>query len=133
MDAEIAAVESTQSPAERSSKAILICSHAAPLIAIGRALTGHMPDDPNVEDFNVFTAGLSRFVRRQPGDPSGTSSSSAALAPGTKILRTGTAAPDWRSGKGVAGGWDCVVNGDCSFLSAGAERGWLVSPIMSLS
>jgi len=31
---------------------------------------------------------------------------------------------DWRDGRGVQGGWDCVVSGDCSFLSGGEERGW---------
>ena len=31
---------------------------------------------------------------------------------------------DWRSGKGVAGGWDCVINGDCKHLEGGEERGW---------
>jgi transcription factor C subunit 7 len=25
---------------------------------------------------------------------------------------------------GVGGGWECTVNGDCSFLSGGEERGW---------
>ena len=35
---------------------------------------------------------------------------------------------DWRAGKGVAGGWDCVLNGDCSHLEGGEERGWLVFP-----
>ena len=38
----------------------------------------------------------------------------------------GDAVPDigWRDGQGVAGGWDCEVNGDCSFLEGGEERGW---------
>ena len=31
---------------------------------------------------------------------------------------------DWRAGKGVAGGWDCVINGDCNHLEGGEERGW---------
>jgi len=110
---------------------------------MGRVLTGHMPDDSGEEDFKVYTAGLSTFVRRRrsgsgPGSRSGSSttcisdrSPTAAdsgrlglLAPGTKVLRPGTTVPDWKGGKGVGGGWDCVVNGDCSFLSGGAERGW---------
>ncbi|KAL2006578.1 hypothetical protein VTN00DRAFT_9246 [Thermoascus crustaceus] len=139
VDAEIDAFEASLppgSPERTSSKAILICSHAAPLIAMGRALTGNMPEDSGVEDFKVFTAGLSTFVRR--GRPTRSSSSSCIsdripagegdksgrLAPGTKIVRPDTSVPDWRGGKGVGGGWDCVVNGDCSFLSGGAERGW---------
>ena len=128
MDAEITQLESSQRPEDRTSKAIILVSHAAPLIAIGRALTGKMPEDSGEEDFNVFTSGLSKFVRRSPGG-SGSESGNAGkgegrLAPGTKILRHGTTVPDWLGGKGVGGGWNCVVNGDCSFLSAGAERGW---------
>ncbi|RAK78393.1 phosphoglycerate mutase family protein [Aspergillus fijiensis CBS 313.89] len=131
VDAEIAALEAAQPAHEpRTSKAILICSHAAPLIAMGRALTGHMPADPNTDDFAVFTAGLSTFRRRrrESGDRRDASPGQQAeipsLARGTKVLRAGTTVPDWRGGKGVAGGWDCVRNGDCEFLSQGAERGW---------
>ncbi|KAL5362893.1 histidine phosphatase superfamily [Aspergillus floccosus] len=121
VDAEIAQLERTQPP---SSKAILICSHAAPLIAIGRALTGRMPEDSGEEDFNVFTAGLSTFVRRQPAQKQQETQSEGVLAPGTRIVRPEVAkVPCWK-GTGVAGGWDCVVNGDCNFLSGGAERGW---------
>ncbi|PYH45717.1 phosphoglycerate mutase family protein [Aspergillus saccharolyticus JOP 1030-1] len=128
VDAEIAALEAAQPPHEpRTRKALLICSHAAPLIAMGRALTGHMPADPNTEDFLVFTAGLSTFRRRAAAAAATSneeSEESLALAPGTKVLRPGTEVPNWRGGKGVAGGWDCVRNGDCGFLSQGAERGW---------
>ncbi|EAU34289.1 conserved hypothetical protein [Aspergillus terreus NIH2624] len=121
VDAEIAQLERTQPP---SSKAILICSHAAPLIAIGRVLTGRMPDDSGEEDFNVFTAGLSTFVRRgAPAQTPQETQSQDVLAPGTRIARPDVAkVPCWK-GIGVAGGWDCVANGDCSFLSGGAERG----------
>lgn len=140
VDAEIDAFEATLpsgSLEKTSSKAILMCSHAAPLIAMGRALTGHMPEDSGVEDFKVYTAGLSTFVRRRrptrfssssscisDRSPAGDSDGIGLLAPGTKIVRPDTTVPDWRGGKGVGGGWDCVVNGDCSFLSGGAERGW---------
>ena len=76
-------------------KTLLICSHAATIIAAGRVLTGQMPEDPDTDDFQCFTAGLSKFVRRST-DPA----------------------------KSVAGNWDCVLNSDTSFLSGGAERGW---------
>jgi transcription factor C subunit 7 len=76
-------------------KTLLICSHAATIIAAGRVLTGQMPDDPDTDDFQCFTAGLSKFVRKST-DPE----------------------------KGVAGTWDCVLNSETSFLSGGAERGW---------
>ncbi|PKY09160.1 phosphoglycerate mutase family protein [Aspergillus campestris IBT 28561] len=127
VDAEVAAHE--QATGSHSSKAILICSHAAPLIAIGRALTGNMPDDPDVEDFNVFTAGLSTFRRRMssPVEGSGSGSSgrdTSSLAPGTKLTKDTITVPQWRGGRGVGGGWDCIANGDCSFLREGAERGW---------
>ena len=78
-------------------KTVLICSHAATIIAAGRVLTGEMPDDPDEDDFQCFTAGLSKFVRR-------------SMDPET----------------GVAGNWDCVLNSETSFLSGGAERGWYV-------
>ncbi len=87
---------------------ILISGHAAPIIASGRALTGDMPEDYDEEDFRCFTCGLSRFVRRQ--------------SPPSEER-------DWQEyyddrAQGVAGGWDCVLNSDCSHLSQGEERGW---------
>lgn len=30
----------------------------------------------------------------------------------------------WMNGKGVAGGWECLLNSDCTHLSGGEERGW---------
>lgn len=93
------------------SKAILICTHAAPLIAAGRALTGHMPEDSSEEDFRPFTAGVSTFVRRK-------------RKKSVVVVESKGMAPDWRGGKGVGGGWDCIGNGECGFLSGGEERGW---------
>ncbi|SLM33849.1 Histidine phosphatase superfamily [Lasallia pustulata] len=104
--------------AESGPEAVLVCTHAASLIAIGRALTGVMPEDVGTEDFKPYTCGLSKFVRRRvPGGEEG----EAAV-----VWEQGMAIPrvDWRGGKGVAGGWDCVLNGDCSHLKDGAERGW---------
>jgi transcription factor C subunit 7 len=130
VDAEIRA-EEEQEEEEKSSKAILICAHAAPLIAMGRALTGNMPEDANIDDFHVYTAGLSTFTRRRVDEAteSNTSTegslSSSLLAAGTKLLpESEVRVPDWKGGRGVGGGWDCVRNCDCSFLSGGEERGW---------
>ncbi|RAK87370.1 phosphoglycerate mutase-like protein [Aspergillus costaricaensis CBS 115574] len=135
VDEEISTIEKSLPPAQRTSKAILICGHAAPLIAMGRALTGDMPGDSSVEDFKVYTAGVSTFVRRRGGEGEGKSvrddgeevGDGGELAPGTEVLLDGgVKVPDWKGGKGVAGGWECVRNGDCGFLSGGAERGWYV-------
>jgi transcription factor C subunit 7 len=100
--------------------AIVICSHAAPIYAIGRALTGRMPEDVAEEDFRPFTCGVSTFVRR------GGARRSERWEPVEVWKGVGAPIPkvDWRGGRGVGGGWDCEVNGDCSFLSGGEERGW---------
>jgi transcription factor C subunit 7 len=76
-------------------KTVLICTHAATMIAAGRVLTGAMPEDPDEDDFHCFTAGLSKFVRRSRD-------------------------PD----KTAAGNWACELNSETSYLSGGAERGW---------
>lgn len=105
-------------------KAIVICTHAATLYAIGRALTGNMPEDIAEEDFRPFTCGLSTFVRRTGPSTSSSSSKKAVPAwkPGDEIPPV-----SWRNGKGVGGGWDCTLNGDCAHLSGGEERGWRFS------
>lgn len=126
VDAEIATLEADLPAEKRSSKSLFICSHAAPLIAMGRVLTGRMPNDSSEEDFFVYTAGLSTFGRRSMGDGRKVRADgrgSHSLAEGTELVRVKNV-PDWENGNGVGGGWDCVSNGDCSFLSGGAERGW---------
>ncbi|KAJ9656772.1 C6 zinc cluster transcription factor-like protein [Coniosporium apollinis] len=104
-------------------RALLICTHAASMIAIGRALTGRMPSDFSEEDFRCFTCALSKFRRRRRPDAEEAEEDVEAWDPGVpeKIPRV-----EWR-GKGVKGGWECEVNGDCSFLSGGEERGWAFS------
>lgn len=83
-----------------------------------------MPADSSEEDFYVYTAGLSTF-RRRGGGPAASEPGKGLLADGTRIANPDvTVVPQWEDGRGVGGGWDCVVNGDCSFLSGGAERGW---------
>ncbi|KAL0259723.1 C6 zinc cluster transcription factor-like protein [Diplodia seriata] len=110
-------------------RALLICTHAASMIAIGRALTGRMPPDDGEEDFKCFTCALSRFDRR-PG------AAAAADAPPADDDEAGEWSSErphdiprvnWREGRGVGGGWSCVLNGDCSFLTNGEERGWKFS------
>jgi transcription factor C subunit 7 len=104
-------------------KTMLICTHAAGMIAIGRALTGKMPEDETEDDFNCFTCSFSKFVRRPVSKYTGTAHS--RLADAKWDPETPEKVPDveWR-GFGVGGGWDCEINGDCSFLEGGEERGW---------
>ncbi|KAK3725369.1 C6 zinc cluster transcription factor-like protein [Vermiconidia calcicola] len=101
-------------------KAILICTHAAAIIAMGRCLTGRMPEEIGEEDFRCFTCGVSTFQRR-PRNESEESEVREKWSPSqpSKI-------PDlsWRDGRGVQGGWECEKDSDCSFLENGEERGW---------
>ncbi|KAJ9644281.1 uncharacterized protein PV06_05257 [Exophiala oligosperma] len=86
---------------------LLLCGHAAQIIASGRALTGQMPDDHDEDDFQCFTCGISKFARRR------------VPAEGEVYYDD-----DWRNSGGVAGGFDCILNSDCSHLAQGEERGW---------
>lgn len=81
---------------------LLICGHAAQIIASGRVLTGAMPEDLDEEDFQCFTCGISKYKRRS--------------------LESSTST-NWQ-GTGVAGGWDCLLNSWCGHLKNGEERGW---------
>lgn len=99
-------------------KTLLICTHAASMICIGRALTGRMPEDPSEEDFKCFTCSLSKFTRRNIPEAPVEKQHIWTLDEPENIPFV-----DWK-GKGVKGGWDCEVNGDCSFLEKGEERGW---------
>lgn len=111
----------------RGPRALLICTHAASMIAIGRALTGRMPPDEGEEDFKCFTCALSRFDRKKGAERE------ALAAAEKEVGEWSVERPDdiprvsWREGRGVGGGWTCVLNGDCSFLSGGEERGWKFS------
>lgn len=115
-------------------RALLICTHAATMIAIGRALTGRMPKDPAEEDFDCHTCSLSKFISLRSGDrgldrtieirdsslpenqtPPEKQFSSASMDCIPPIV--------WRE-RGVKGGWTCEVNGETGFLPGGAERGW---------
>ena len=106
-------------------KSVLLCTHAATLIAIGRVLTGRIPMDVEEQDFKPFTCGLTVFKRRNKQSAMSTAMQDIEdVEPDTNSM---TAVIEWRNGKGIAGGvWECVRNGDCSFLNGGQERGWYV-------
>ncbi|KAL8866475.1 MAG: hypothetical protein Q9174_006282, partial [Haloplaca sp. 1 TL-2023] len=94
--------------------AVLICTHAATLIAIGRVLTGCMPEDPNVDDFPAPTAGITKFVRQY-----NTVSSHGNDGEGSESEK---ASVDWKERKGTSGVWSCVMNANCDHLAGGSER-----------
>ncbi|CAD6575683.1 MAG: hypothetical protein ASARMPREDX12_007433 [Alectoria sarmentosa] len=93
---------------------LLICTHAASMIAIGRTLTGHMPEDACVEDFKTYTCGISKFVRKNNFLKGGQEK--------MEKWEAGVPKTDWR--EGVSGGWECLVNSGCTHLEGGEERGW---------
>ncbi|KAK4199045.1 putative transcription factor tau 55 kDa subunit [Triangularia verruculosa] len=111
-------------------RAVLLCSHAATIIALGRVLTGNMPESIDTEDFRAFTCGLSVYRRRTA---SAGSVSGSGVCDGDKIATSAAHDADrhkdlgWRGGRGVGGGWECELNSDCSHLSLGEERGWRFS------
>jgi transcription factor C subunit 7 len=76
-------------------KTLLLCTHAATMIAIGRTLTGSMPEDPDADDFQCYTASLSTFKRKS-----------------------------MEESRQITGNWNCTGNAETHFLSGGPERGW---------
>ncbi|KAK1751721.1 histidine phosphatase superfamily [Echria macrotheca] len=110
-------------------KTVLLCSHAAVVIALGRVLTGNMPDNIEVEDFGAFTCGLSRYRRRKAACHGESPSLAVAAYAASDTSAAAIADPGsgWRGGRGVSSGWDCELNSDCSHLSMGEERGWRFS------
>ena len=98
-------------------RAVLLCTHAAGMICIGRALTGKMPADVDEADFGCGTCALSVFVRRKQSE--GEDEVEAWDENRPEVVPN----VDW-VGKGVKGGWECVVNGDCTHLEGGEERTW---------
>jgi transcription factor C subunit 7 len=111
----------------RGPRSMLVCTHAAVVIAIGRVLTGRMPADVKEADFGAYTCGLSVFVRRQHQHQQHQQQQQRQQQPFSALQPladdAGTLA-HWKGGRGVGGGWECVRNSDCSFLAGGAERGW---------
>ncbi|EMR62863.1 putative phosphoglycerate mutase family protein [Eutypa lata UCREL1] len=89
---------------------LLLCGHAAQIVSSGRVLTGLVPDDLDEDDFQCYTCGISKFVRRDASGGGKEWSDSDYL--------------NWKTNGGVAGGWDCVLNSWCGHLRNGEERGW---------
>jgi transcription factor C subunit 7 len=102
---------------EGQPKTVILCTHAATLITTGRVLTGYLPDQHEEEDFKPYTCSLSKFIRRREA-------SGNFEFTGTVRAEEGIPKIDWRNGRGIEGGWDCITSGDCSFLKDGEERGW---------
>ena len=96
---------------EAGPRSVLLCGHAATNIAIGRTLTGEVE-----RTVPVGTCSLSIYTRK---NTTGGLPELPALSGEDGVF------PDvgWE-GQGVSGGWDCVANGDCSFLEGGEERNW---------
>lgn len=135
-------------------KAVLVCTHAAVVIALGRVLTGQMETD-----FGAFTCGLSKYKRQasnnvqvpvDSGNKAGTKATVPVFGGERKIKETRSQVqpqldhagdadpyphdsrwPDVGSPRiseiGLYGGWTCELDSDCSFLSGGEERGWKFS------
>ncbi|KAL7937657.1 histidine phosphatase superfamily [Trichoderma chlorosporum] len=92
-------------------RAVVLCTHAAVVIMLGRILTGDFPEAVEVDDFRAFTCGLSVYRRRLNHPDEG--------------LRGKGDLPDREpNSSAVVGGWSCEANSDCSFLTDGEERGW---------
>ncbi|PNP53604.1 hypothetical protein THARTR1_05728 [Trichoderma harzianum] len=94
-------------------RAVVLCTHAAVVIMLGRILTGDFPESVDVDDFHAFTCGLSVYRRKRDDRDRG--------------LRGKGELPDKEPNPSAAvavGGWSCEANSDCSFLAGGQERGW---------
>ncbi|KAK4106582.1 phosphoglycerate mutase-like protein [Parathielavia hyrcaniae] len=112
-------------------RAILLCSHAAVIIALGRVLTGHRPTAVETPDFKCFTCGLSLYRRRQSSEVEAGGNNSRAKQTAAEhdanVQGQDSLASEFRGDRGLPGGWDCELNSDCAHLSLGEERGWAFS------
>ncbi|UNI14347.1 C6 zinc cluster transcription factor-like protein [Purpureocillium takamizusanense] len=102
------------------TRAVLLCTHAAVVIVLGRILTGQAPVNVEDEDFYAYTCGLSVYSR-QPALARGLGDSCRSPASSSSSWAVPVAETE---SAGLIGGWNCELNSDCSFLSGGAERGW---------
>ena len=110
-------------------KTMVLCTHAAVVIVLGRILTGNIPDSMEKEDFRAFTCGLSVYKR----DKTTARPSAGEALSGGRLGRDGLSLSlrQWHCADAVGtagykdvGAWQCEKNSDCSFLSGGEERGW---------
>ena len=111
---------------EAGVEALIICTHAATLLAVGRALVGRVPECWAEEDFGTWTCGLVRFERRRGGGESATTSGSETETRSEKT-QTQTQAQllaETETDREGLGYWDCTVNGETGYLKGGRERGW---------
>ncbi|KAI0549457.1 RNA polymerase III transcription initiation factor complex component [Xylaria curta] len=115
---------------QEGKKAVLISTHAAVVIALGRVLTEKIPEDVSVDDFKAFTCGLSMYRRQgayQDRSIAAARDQAEKWADTQNIMRA-TDTPPWSpSLASDPRGWTCEVNSDCGFLRGGEERGWRFS------
>ncbi|KAG6014087.1 hypothetical protein E4U43_006944 [Claviceps pusilla] len=106
------------------SRAVVLCSHAAVIIMIGRILTGQFPARVDMDDFKAYTCGLSVYGRSDCKDCEDGKDATAGDS-----FDHGCRCPPSESDTvaNLMGGWICHLNSDCSFLSGGPERGWKFS------
>ena len=102
-------------------RTVILCTHAAVVIALGRVLTGDIPKTVDVEDFGAFTCGLSKFRLSRTGTTAEPHSQE-----GASFSQSSRDLPSAKRKGRRTGNWICEANSDCSFLSGGQERGWYV-------
>ncbi|KPM43526.1 hypothetical protein AK830_g3035 [Neonectria ditissima] len=107
-------------------RAVVLCTHAAVVIALGRVLTGRIPDSVDTDDFGAFTCGLSVYRRKHTGKSADQLRSRPGYIDDPDKQGTADGSGVSATEPGDMGKWDCELNSDCSFLSSGAERGWYV-------
>ncbi|KAK6438854.1 C6 zinc cluster transcription factor-like protein [Oleoguttula sp. CCFEE 5521] len=99
-------------------ESVVLCTHAASLVAFSRVLAGNVPSDPSTQDFIAYTACVTRFERQD--------------AVPVKVLPKPVASSrklqsDWLNEHARGGRWRCVLNGYSGYLSSGRQRGWRFS------
>ncbi|CAK7268645.1 C6 zinc cluster transcription factor-like protein [Sporothrix epigloea] len=124
-------------------RAIVLCTHAASIIAMGRVLTGQLPEDVASKDFDTFTCGLSTFRRRharsrsRPHQPFTAQRPRQCLDRSTPVAshqqrnaeKTGATPSDWTPGifSGHVPPWDDpfqTLGGEAWIGGRGVEGGW---------